>query len=83
MTAPKDPTRTASPYKADPEGCIHPEARQLISTHLLTLGRSTTVLGNGDARPPVLRPGAMDAARLPSRMGQQLRWPDGRATPLE
>lgn len=31
-------------------------------------------LGTGDARPPVLRPGAMDAMALPSLVGQQRRW---------
>lgn len=31
-------------------------------------------------RPPVLRPGSEDAARLPSRMGDRLHWPDGRVT---
>lgn len=31
-------------------------------------------------RPPVPRPGSEDAARLPSRMGDRLHWPDGRIT---
>ena len=35
-------------------------------------------LGNGDARPPVMRPGAMEAAKWPSRIGRELVWPDGR-----
>lgn len=39
-------------------------------------------LGIGDMRPPALRPGSEDAARLPSRMGDRLHWPDGRVSDL-
>ena len=35
-------------------------------------------LGTGDARPPVLRPGALDAMQWPSRIGRELVWTDGR-----
>ena len=35
-------------------------------------------LGNGDAKPPVARPGAMDAQKWPSRIGRELVWTDGR-----
>ncbi len=31
---------------------------------------------------PCNRPGAMDAYRLPSRVGSHLHWPDGRITPI-
>lgn len=44
---------------------------------LLTQSRRVS-MGNGDRKAPVLRPGAMDAMQLPSRMGSRLVWRDGR-----
>lgn len=43
-----------------------------------TKGQPRRGLGNADRRPPVVRAGADAAARLPSRIGQRLEWPDGR-----
>lgn len=40
-------------------------------------------MGNADRKPPVLRPGAMDALQLPSRMGSRLVWRDGRVEPAQ
>lgn len=51
---------------------VAPGVRQL-----LTQSRRVS-MGNGDSKPPVLRPGAMDALQLPSRMGSRLVWRDGR-----
>lgn len=49
---------------------------------LLTQSRRVS-MGNGDRKAPVLRPGAMDAMQLPSRMGLRLLWRDGRVERLE
>jgi hypothetical protein len=49
---------------------------------LLTQSRRVT-MGNGDRKAPVLRPGAMDAMQLPSRMGSRLVWRDGRVESVE
>lgn len=43
-----------------------------------TIGQQRRGLGNADRRPPVVRAGADAAARLPSRVGGRLEWPDGR-----
>ncbi len=64
---------------------IHDSA-QLTAHQLLardTPSRPRSSLGTGDMRPPVMRPGADVAARLPSRMGAWRRWPDGRVTPCD
>lgn len=63
-------------HEANPMDAVHPDARGCIDVRLLTRGRCQP-MGNGDARPPVLRPGAMDAARLPSLMGGRLVHPVG------
>jgi len=57
-------------------------ALALVSLHAMTSGR-VHLAGSGDLRPPVPRPGSLDAAALPSRMGQRLRWPDGRITEID
>ena len=49
---------------------------------LLTQSRRVS-MGNGDRKAPVLRPGALDAMQLPSRMGSRLVWRDGRVEMLE
>ena len=49
---------------------------------LLTQSRRVS-MGNGDRKAPVLRPGAMDAMQLPSRMGSRLVHRDGRVEMLE
>ena len=51
---------------------VAPGVRQLM-----TQSRRVS-MGNGDRKPPVPRPGAMDALQLPSRMGSRLIWRDGR-----
>jgi hypothetical protein len=66
-----------------------PDLTLVCAAHALSSYRGAAVLiasrggphtGSGDARPPHIRPGARDAAALPSRMGNTLRWPDGRVT---
>ena len=52
-------------------------------TAAMTTGRGLPALGSGDARPPVIRPGAHLCSHLPSRTGNQLRWPDGAVTGLD
>jgi len=54
-----------------------------IGHHALTTGRGLPALGSGDARPPIIRPGASMCSHLPSRTGQHLRWPDGAVTGLD
>lgn len=49
---------------------------------LLTQSRRVS-MGNGDRKAPVLRPVAMDAMQLPSRMGSRLVWRDGRVEMLK
>ena len=49
----------------------------------MTTGRGLPALGSGDARPPVIRPGAHLCGHLPSRTGNHLRWPDGAVTGLD
>lgn len=68
-------TDTATPDTAGPDA-FPPK------WELLTRSRRTT-MGNGDSKTPVLRPGAADAAQLPSRMGNRLRWRDGRIEQVE
>jgi len=68
--------------QVDRHAALHPDAVGLIDVRLMTQARSTTTLGSGDARPPTLRPGALDCARLPSRIGNRLHWPDGQRTPI-
>lgn len=62
---------------ADPYAAIHPEAAPFIDVRLLTSSRAM-LMGSGDVRPPVRRPGSMDAARLPSLMGGRLVYPEPR-----
>lgn len=58
-------------------------ARGADGIHALTSSRGIRAMGSGDARPPVMRPGATVAASLPSRTGKLLRWPDGRVTMVD
>ena len=58
-------------------------ARGTAGIEALTSSRSCRAMGSGDARPPVMRPGAAVAASLPSRTGKLLRWPDGRVTKVD
>lgn len=70
-------------YDADPLGALHPSARETTDVHAMTVSRGTRGMGSGDARPPVMRPGATLANTLPSRTGSVLRWPDGRVTKVD
>jgi len=58
-------------------------ARGYDGIQALTSSRSCRAMGSGDARPPVMRPGATLANTLPSRTGSVLRWPDGRVTMVD
>lgn len=71
--------RPSRGFKADPALVLHPQAR--VEPHQLIAGR---VFGSAGAelRPPVLRRGALDASRIPSRMGNRLVQPDGEITHL-
>jgi hypothetical protein len=69
-------------FAADPSAVLAPGLAGLLDVRLMTIGRCT-LMGSGDKRPPVLRPGCGHCATLPSRMGQALRWPDGRITHLD
>lgn len=53
-----------------------------VTTSPLLLSRPHLRTGTGDARPPVLRAGSEDAARLPSVRGRWRYWPDGRKEPV-
>jgi hypothetical protein len=53
-----------------------PTAHEVLAQQTPTRPRSS--LGNGDLRPPVMRPGADVALRLPSVINGVRRWPDGR-----
>ena len=68
-------------YEADPSKVLHPSALTM-NVALLTVGRPRAALGSGDARPVVPRAGSEVFRQLPSRMGNTLRWPDGRITDL-
>lgn len=62
------------PYKADRTKALHPDARGEV-WHGMTGAKPALLLGTGDRKPPVLRPGALDAAALPSLMGGRLVYP--------
>lgn len=61
---------------------LTPALRDRVSPHLMSVGRCM-LMGSGDKRPPVLRPGSQTCAALLSRVGRTLRWPDGRVTPAD
>lgn len=52
-------------FKAMPGELLDPQAGKLDGISLLTRSR-ITLMGSGDQRPPVRRPGSMDFAALPS-----------------
>ena len=53
-----------------------------VTTPPMLQSRPHLRMGSGDSRPPVLRPGSEDAARLPSVRGRWRYWPDGRKEPV-
>lgn len=55
--------------------------RKRSDTDRLRAARNAKNYQGRELSEPSTRPGAMDAFRLPSRMGEQLHWPDGRITP--
>lgn len=67
------------------DGSLLPDLDKVADAHALaglgrqrmTAGRCLRHMGSGDARPPVMRPGALDAAALPSLIGTRLVWPTG------
>lgn len=70
-------------FAADPGAALDAWAGKLDGVHALTSSRGYRGMGSGDAKPPVLRPGAERCAELPSRMGNRLHWPDGRTEVIE
>lgn len=74
-----------SRYKADAAKALHPTLLGSGAVVSMTGGchRSRWLSPVSVQRPPVLRPGAEDANRLPSRVGRTLRWPDGRVNPID
>lgn len=79
-TGPGQAAQARRRYVADPAAQLHPNALGHNSLQAMTSSRPRLHLGSGDSRPPVPRPGSLDLAALPSRMGNTLRWPDGRVT---
>ena len=78
--APGKPVRHQ--FEADPTKVLHPSMLPGTAVQLLTVGRPRAALGSGDARPVLPRAGSEVFRQLPSRMGNTLRWPDGRVTDL-
>ena len=73
--ADEDTSRTPrQPYKADRSKALHPDARGDV-WHAMTGAKPALLMGTGDRKPPVLRPGAQDAAALPILMGGRLVYP--------
>lgn len=69
----------------DELGHATPEAVAVSSdlVRAMTSGGSRNGLsGNTEHRPPVYRPGAMDADKHPSRMGDRLYYRDGRVVKM-
>ena len=79
-TGPGEGAEAPRRFAADRSAVLHADAHGLIRHELLTTSRRGLYLGSGDMRPPVMRPGADTLAQRPSRMGNTLRWPDGRIT---
>ena len=50
---------------------------------MVCANNSNGMAGTGDLRPRVHRDGAMDAYKLPSRVGGRLYYPDGRVCPVK
>lgn len=67
---------TAAPAGMPARGDRLPSEHEMLAR--TTPCRPRRALGTGDARPPVLRPGAEQALALPSRMGGVLCWRDGK-----
>lgn len=68
-------------FAANIADALEPALQGRVELQAMLTGR-TLLMGTGDRRPPVLRPGCMRANTLPSRTGRWLRWPDGRVTGL-
>lgn len=79
-TGPGQAAEARRRYVADASTQMHPSALTRDSLRAMTSSRPRLHLGSGDMRTPVPRPGSLDLAALPSRMGNTLRWPDGRVT---
>lgn len=82
-----DHTTSAARYSITPRGRAKLQGLSLrrLSSDAMKLEaarRANSYLGD-DVRTPSNRPGAMDAYALPSRIGNRLRWPDGRTTSLD
>ena len=70
-------------FAADRAAVLDPHTASGTGMQRLTAGRHCVHMGTGDERPPVQRPGAHRADTMPSRVGDTLRWPDGRVTGLD
>jgi hypothetical protein len=58
-------------------------ASLLIDPTLLTLGQPRAAASAADLAPPPIRPGAEACLELPSRIGQELHYRDGRITRMD
>lgn len=66
---------TAGQIKANPFAMA---AQETMVPMMTGVGSRNGIMGTADRMPAVYREGAMDALKLPSRMGEKLHYRDGR-----